>query len=584
LWRWGNYWSDDCAEHSITLYIGCYSGPLQEALAIGFFVIDVGISGPQNHIHRPHSDFGDIEAMNVRAYIDEDAARQTVFSREVFTSNDLLLFAVLSVLRVSVVVWFLVHWLLPVEWWHGEAPMFLAATFLLGTGVIGNHLRWAGLPAMRRPVTIKPRKHFRVAAVTTCVADVEPREMIAATLKALVSLDCVHDTWLLDEGDSAEMRELCRCLGARHFSRHRRVVYQTESGRFASRTKHGNYNAWLHEVGFQNYDILFAFDADHVPISGYASAVLGYFEDPQIAYAQAPQVYRNQDASLVARGAAEETYAYYSATEMASYGMGQPVLTGCHSAHRLSALREYGGFPDHTAEDLLQTVHYRRHGWQGVYVPEVLATGLAPEDWSGYLNQQIRWARSVLDIKVRRLLASADPFWSRSPMEWLQGFGYMQDALMGAGALLWFWVLLSAGVGRKTYDHLATPHLAILLTVLIASDLFRQRFYLQPEKEAGVHWRAGLLRLAKWPFIWKAFWLVLRNQPFGYVVTPKNKAPNQRSRLMMPHGSVAFLTALAWGIGDFTNNARNASIHVVAALIVTLSLTLILTEAVDGCR
>jgi cellulose synthase (UDP-forming) len=267
---------------------------------------------------------------------------------------------------------------------------------------------------------------------------------------------------------------------------------------------------------------------------------------------------------------------------MASYGMGQPVLTGCHSAHRLSALKEYGGFPDHTAEDLLQTVNYRMHGWQGVYVPDVLATGLAPEGWSGYLNQQVRWARSVLDIKFRRLFAPSKPFRSRSPMELLQGFGYMQDALMAAGALLWFLVLLSAGLGQKTCERLATPHLAILLAVLIASDLFRQRFYLQPEKEAGLHWRAGLLRLAKWPFVWKAFWLVLRNKPFGYVVTPKTKSPKGRWRLMLPHGSVAFLTALAWGIGVFNGNVRNGSIHVVAALIVMLSLTLIVIEAVDG--
>jgi cellulose synthase (UDP-forming) len=521
--------------------------------------------------------------MSSRTYnIDEDVAQQKVRSREVFTANDLLFFAVLSVLRVFVVAWFLVHWLLPVEWWRGEAPMFVAATLLLGMGVIGNHLRWAGLLAMRRPVTMKPLKNFRVAAVTTCVPDVEPPEMMAATLQALVSLDCAHDTWLLDEGDSAEMRELCRSLGVRHFSRRSMPFYQTESGCFASRTKHGNYNAWLHEIGFENYDILFAFDADQVPIAQYASAVLGYFEDPQIGYVQAPQVYRNQGASLVAQGAAEETYAYYSVTEMASYGMGQPVLTGCHSVHRLAALEEYGGFPDHTAEDLLQTINYRIRGWRGVYVPEVLATGLAPEAWSGYLNQQVRWARSVLDIKFRRLFASSKPFWSSSSMAWLQGFGYMQDALMAAGVLLWFLVWMSAGVGQKTYAHLATTHLAILLGVLIASDLFRQRFYLQPGKEVGLHWRAGLLRLAKWPFVWKAFWLVLRNQPFAYVVTPKTKASSKRWRLLLPHGAVAFLAALAWGIGVFTGNVRNGSIHVVAALIVMLSLTLILAEAVDG--
>ena len=43
-----------------------------------------------------------------------------------------------------------------------------------------------------------------------------------------------------------------------------------------------------------------------------------------------------------------------------------------------------------------------RTGWQGVYVPEILARGITPVDWMGYLRQQRRWARSVLDFKLRR--------------------------------------------------------------------------------------------------------------------------------------------------------------------------------------
>src|SRR5260370_35750103 len=103
--------------------------------------------------------------------------------------------------------------------------------------------------------------------------------------------------------------------------------YQAASGVFASRSKHGNYNAWLQEIGFENYDILIAFDPDHVPVPEYASAVLGFFEGPQDAYAQAPQVYRNQSASLVAPGAAERTYAYSSPTEQASYWLEGQFLT-----------------------------------------------------------------------------------------------------------------------------------------------------------------------------------------------------------------------------------------------------------------
>ena len=514
------------------------------------------------------------EFSDIRASQTHDSVR----SRKVFTTGDLLVFVVLSVLRLAAVAWFLVHWLTPAGWWDAERLMFLGATLLLVIGLGGNQLRWASLMFMRRPVPMEPRSGLRVAAVTTCVPDLEPPEILAPTLEALVSLDYPHDTWLLDEGDSELLRDLCRSFGVRHFSRHGMPSYQAASGTFASRSKHGNYNAWLQETGFENYDVLIAFDPDHVPVPEYASAVLGFFECPQVAYVQAPQVYRNQSASLVSRGAAEETYAYNSSTQMASYGVGQTVLIGSHNTHRLSALREFGGFPDHTAEDLLQTVYYRMRGWQGVYVPRVLATGLAPEEWSEYLTQQIRWARSVLDIKFRHLPATRGSLSRESLIEFLQGFGYLQDGLLAAGLLLWLLPLLAAGTGQKTYEHLASPSLAVLVAVLFVSDLFRQRFYLRPDVEAGIHWRAGLLRVAKWPFVWKAFWLMVRNKPFAYVVTPKTKSSGTRRRLMLPHGIVAVTVAVAWAIGVIVGNGGVGSVHIFAAALIAISLGVILFE------
>ncbi len=80
-------------------------------------------------------------------------------------------------------------------------------------------------------------------------------------------------------------------------------------------------------------------------------------------------MYYNQSASFIARGAAEETYGYYSSIQMTSYALGYPIVTGCHHTHRVSALREIGGFAPHEADDLLITVHYRAAGWKGVYVP-----------------------------------------------------------------------------------------------------------------------------------------------------------------------------------------------------------------------
>ena len=84
---------------------------------------------------------------------------------------------------------------------------------------------------------------------------------------------------------------------------------------------------------------------------------------------------------------------------MTNYALGYPIVTGCHNTHRVTVLKQVGGFASHAADDLLITVNYRICGWKGVYLPKILAKGLTPVDWSGFLIQQRRWARSVLDIK-----------------------------------------------------------------------------------------------------------------------------------------------------------------------------------------
>jgi hypothetical protein len=53
-----------------------------------------------------------------------------------------------------------------------------------------------------------------------------------------------HDTWVLDEGDSAEVQRLCEEIGVWHFSRKGRPPYNTVEGPFKVMTKGGNHNAW----------------------------------------------------------------------------------------------------------------------------------------------------------------------------------------------------------------------------------------------------------------------------------------------------------------------------------------------------
>jgi cellulose synthase/poly-beta-1,6-N-acetylglucosamine synthase-like glycosyltransferase len=437
----------------------------------------------------------------------------------VFRPVDWALYIALSLLRLAAVLVFTLWWLVQRDLWREDPAGWAILSFLIAVPLAGNLIRWAALPSMKRPPEMAPQPSLRVAAVTTCVPGIEPREMVEETLAGLVRLGHPHDAWLLDEGDDPLLRETCGRLGVRHFTRRGNPRYQTASGVFAAGWKHGNYNAWLDSVGYDTYDILIQVDPDHVPVADFSRA-LGYFADPAVAYIQSPQVYRNQAESLVARGAAEETYAYYSSTQMAAFGAGRPVLTGCHNAQRIQALREVGGLPDHAAEDLLLTIRYHARGWRGVYLPQIFFEGLAPATWSGYLRQQMRWARSVADIKIRHLAESRAATAVPRMMGLLQGFGYFQDAAVLLMATLALLLMLTTGAGMRSVQSLDWRFAAVIF-VVFASDLFRQRFYLKPRLERGIHWRAGLLRCVKSPYTVFALWQALRGRTPVYEVTSK---------------------------------------------------------------
>jgi cellulose synthase (UDP-forming) len=232
-----------------------------------------------------------------------------------------------------------------------------------------------------------------------------------------------------------------------------------------------------------------------VPGPTFLREVLGYFDDPTIGYVQVAQAYYNQAASFIARGAAEETYVYYAVTQMASDGLGFPIVTGCHTTHRVTALRGVGGFAVHDADDLLITFRYRAAGWQGVYVPAILARGLTPMDWVGYLRQQWRWARAVLDIKWRLYpqLGGRLPRRERV-LSFLHGLSYLRGLTTGVGLGLLAWLLVSGAAPQFLTD--GTPYAAMQL-----AEWYPQRFFLGGWAECGLHWRAGVLQLAKWPYL-----------------------------------------------------------------------------------
>jgi cellulose synthase (UDP-forming) len=264
---------------------------------------------------------------------------------------------------------------------------------------------------------------------------------------------------------------------------------------------------------------------------------------------------------------------------MAAFAVGYPIVTGCHNTHRLKALREIGGFAPHQADDLLITRNYHAAGWAGVYIPEIMARGLAPEDLSSYLVQQQRWARSVFDLKFRPGPKSAKRLTIAARLlGYFQGYQYLFDSIL-ASSCVWILLIYLAG-----YDVLCIGrNLAFIGVGLFVTGLYTQQLYLDPNAEAGLHWRAFIVRAAKWPYTLKALCDVIRNRHYSYQVTPKGSRPRQC--VLWPQLVLAFILLSVWiyrirKIHDLTAHvAATAAIAFLIALAVCQSAV----GATEGC-
>jgi cellulose synthase (UDP-forming) len=397
-------------------------------------------------------------------------------------------------------------------------------------------------------VYIAPKPGWRVAAITTFTPPLESIEMLEQTLTAMVALDYPHDSWVLDEGDLPEVRDLCARLGARHFSRHDRPDYQAPIGPYTARTKFGNLNAWLAEPESREYELVAAFDPDHVPERNYLTRTLGYFSDPSVGYVQPAQFYYNQDASLVARGAAEESYDFYSSGQMAAHAFGEPTIVGSHTVHRMSALRELGGVPPHEAEDVYLTLLYRWGRWRGIYVPEILAMGMTPVDWRAYTRQQRRWGRALLDLKLRVLPKVAPRMTiGERAVSLLHGTYFLRPLVL---LLLYPMVIymLVANVQPTFYHRYVFYAMFALAMVFFCTDRFRQLYYLDRKRERGIHWRSLVLQYAKWPYFVQALWQAVSGWRGSFTVTPKTRTRSRGRGLAVPHAALSLTMAIVLAV------------------------------------
>jgi cellulose synthase (UDP-forming) len=493
--------------------------------------------------------------------------------------------AALGALWIFVLASFWRWWLAPGQ--RGALALYLPATVALAylTTVLPS-LFWLFVGRMRRPVHIPPAHGRRVAMITLCVPSHETFDVIARQLRALTLVSYPHDCWVLDEGGDPQVEQLARDLGVRYFTRNGLPHYNESFPPFQARTKAGNVNAWLDHIASEgfDYDVFVQLDVDHRPDPEYLERTLGYFDDPDVAWVQAPSVYADLD-HWTARGLAEQDLLFHGPLQMGFYGHSHtPFIIGSHTSYRMAAVHAIGGFQPTRAEDHLDTIVLAAAGYTGVYVPEVIARGDGPADFGTYLGQQFAWAYSMVQIFLHHTPRLVRRYTPAQALQFLMAQSwYLLWSL--SLATLWALPIVALLTDHRIANVSLFEFLVYNLPVVLTSSLmwWWTRRWFQP-KGIGLTWRAIVLEVARWPIVLWAVANVMLGIKRPYMITRKGNRvakPAPGRRLYGLYWVLAALGLCAVDLSDFEMPPGGTRGYVVLVLFNTLMLLGLLVTALS---
>jgi cellulose synthase (UDP-forming) len=388
----------------------------------------------------------------------------------------------------------------------------------------------------------------------------EPVDVVEPTVAAAARLEGADvRVWLLDDGRRQEMDGIARRHGVGYLTRERNTG-----------AKAGNLNSALGRTTAPYVAVL---DCDHVPRPAFLSATLGHLEEFGVAFVQTPQYYANADSGPVAAAAAAQQNLFFGPIARGKDGLGSIFCCGTNVVFRRSALEEVGGFSeDSVTEDFELSVRLHEAGWRSVYVPEVLACGLGPEDMASYVSQQQRWARGCL---------GAIPLILRSKLPWRQRLQYLLSAsyfLTGLTLLIYMSLPvvrivtgaqpLAAATADQFLLHFAPYYCGALATVALAGyGTYTYEAFALAAGSFWIHAQAAVNSLLR--------------RPARFVVTPKHGTVARQPRAVAP---ALFAVAILIGAAVYGLSQSPGAATLNNVAFASLHATVLLTAAIPALR
>jgi len=329
----------------------------------------------------------------------------------------------------------------------------------------------------------------------------EPPELVEKTLRALAKLDYPnYEVIWVDNNTPAEttwrpLAKVCQELGFKCLHLDQWPGYKSGALNFAL------------TLTDRRAEIIGVIDADYLVQPDYLRRLVPYFEDPQIAFVQAPQDYRRVERSRFAQ-AVYDGYQYFFALSMpARNERNASIFCGTMGLLRKKVLQEIGGWDEWCiTEDAEASLRILNAGYQSLYVGETFGRGLMPLDFEGLKKQRFRWAFGGVQILKKhwhKLMPWAQWLDPRNRLTGQQRYFYLMAGLQWFNELLTFAftvILLGSAAltmtGHTSYLRPMTEAFIVLPLLLIGTNLLRALWGLR--HALGLSWRRAFYALTLW--------------------------------------------------------------------------------------
>ncbi len=379
----------------------------------------------------------------------------------------------------------------------------------------------------------------------------EPVELVRETVIAAKNIDYPHfkvhilndgfvakkDNW--EQIEDMAMQEGINC------------ITRTQPGG----AKAGNVNNALRQT---KNPFVVIFDADHQPHRDFLKETVGHFSDEKVAFVQTPQFYENYLTNELTKSAWEQQELFFEPICRGKNRLNSTFMCGTNVIIKRSALEEVGGMCEtNIAEDFITSLFIHKRGWKSIYVPKILAKGLAPEDFLSYYKQQLRWARGSLEIVFKY-----NPLFSKH-LTFAQKIQYLASASFYlSGIVVAIDALLPLAYLYTGRAPLNTSTLALALIFL--PYIFFNMYALRLSNNLNYTFRALAFSVSSFSIFVTALWGVLGGKKAKFAVTSKTKIDGSFYYLAWPH-----LCYIALAIGGFFAAAQREGLN--ASVITNIS-------------